>query len=188
MANSKLLVSFIKSWEAGYVNDPLDKGGETNMGITIGTWKHAGFNCSEKIPSVIEKDYSGRPVIYTNVTKTLYEMTEEQWHQVFKSMYWDRWRADQVNSQSIANILVDWLWASGVWGIKIPQRLLGLKEDGIVGSLTLSAVNSREPRSFFEEIKQARVKYIDDICKKTPTNERFRKGWLNRINSLQFNL
>ena len=32
-----------------------------------------------------------------------------------------------------ANTLVDWLWCSGAWGIKIPQKILGLKVDGIVG-------------------------------------------------------
>jgi hypothetical protein len=31
-----------------------------------------------------------------------------------KSLYWDKWKADQIKSQSVANILVDWVWASGI--------------------------------------------------------------------------
>ncbi|MGT8735372.1 glycosyl hydrolase 108 family protein [Klebsiella pneumoniae] len=31
--------SVILQHEGGYVNDPNDRGGETNMGITIATWR-----------------------------------------------------------------------------------------------------------------------------------------------------
>ena len=37
MANAKRLQPFILRWEGGFVNDPLDRGGATNKGITIGT-------------------------------------------------------------------------------------------------------------------------------------------------------
>ena len=49
---------------------------------------------------------------------------------VLKTCYWDRWRADEINNQKVANILVDWLWCSGKWGILIPQRILGVPVDG----------------------------------------------------------
>lgn len=186
MADSRKLVPFIKKWEGGYVNDPYDKGGETNMGITIGTWKQAGHDCSVKIPEMVVKNHRGQLVTYKNVTQSLFEMTEDQWHRVFKNMYWDRWRADEIASQSVAHILVDWIWASGVWGIKIPQRLLGVKDDGIVGPKTIGAVNSSNPQVLFADIFDARVGYIDDICRRTPTNERFRKGWMNRLNGITF--
>ena len=39
MANAKLLQPFILRWEGGFVNDPLDRGGATNKGITIGTFR-----------------------------------------------------------------------------------------------------------------------------------------------------
>lgn len=35
MADYKLLVPFIRKWEGGFVNDPYDKGGATNAGVTI---------------------------------------------------------------------------------------------------------------------------------------------------------
>lgn len=38
MADIKVLVPFILSWEGGFVNDPDDKGGATNKGVTIATW------------------------------------------------------------------------------------------------------------------------------------------------------
>lgn len=179
MANAKLLVPFIKRWEGGYVNDPADLGGETNMGITIGTWKSCGYDCSEKIAvcKVGNKTYS-------NVTKSLYEMTEDQWFDVFKTKYWDRWQADKITDQKVANWLVDWVWASGNWGIKKPQELLGVKADGVVGPITLAAVNAQNPAEFAKRLHAARIKFVEDIVANNPTQARFINGWKNRINAL----
>ena len=105
---------------------------------------------------------------------------------VLKPHYWDRWKADDIKSQSVANILVDWVWASGAHGIKIPQRLLGVTVDGIVGPKTIAAVNARNPRELFDQIKIARFDFIEDICKKRPANNKFKRGWMNRINDLRF--
>ena len=113
-------------------------------------------------------------------------MTSVEWQEIFKTLYWDRWRADGIRSQSVANILVDWVWASGVWGIKIPQRLLGVSADGVVGPVTLEALNAKDTHKVFDAIMAARVQFIDEICRRTPTNERFRRGWMNRLNDIRF--
>ena len=64
-------VQYILSWEGGYVNDPNDKGGPTNKGITLTTFQ-----------SVYGK----------NKTITdLKNMTTEQWWTIFKTKYWDRY-------------------------------------------------------------------------------------------------
>lgn len=68
-------------------------------------------------------------------------------------MYWDRWQADRIENQSVANILVDWVWASGVHGIKRPQKILGVTVDGIVGDKTIAALNAMDPMSLFFKIK-----------------------------------
>lgn len=170
MANYQQLIPYIRKWEGGYVNDPLDKGGATNAGVTIATYR--AYRKS--------KGYA------TTTIDDLKRMTSVEWQEIFKTLYWDKWRADGITSQSVANILVDWVWGSGVWGIKIPQRLLGVTPDGVVGPATLAALNALEPRKAFEAIKAARVQYLDDICRRTPTNERFRRGWLNRLNDLKY--
>lgn len=164
------LVPFILKWEGGFVNDPDDLGGATNRGVTIGTY---ATYCKKK----------GYPA---PTVERLKNLSEKDWAEILKTLYWDRWKADNIASQSVANILVDWVWASGVNGIKIPQKLLGVTVDGIVGAKTLTAVNARNPKELFEEIKEARVQFIEDICRKRPANNKFKKGWLNRINSLKY--
>ena len=40
MADARKLVPFILKWEGGFVNDPADKGGATNKGITLKTFQY----------------------------------------------------------------------------------------------------------------------------------------------------
>lgn len=104
-----------------------------------------------------------------------------------KKLFWDKWQADTIENQAIANILVDWVWASGNNGIKIPQRILGVTADGIVGAKTLAALKSAEPRKLFEQIHAARLKFVDDIVARKPSQKKFIRGWKRRINAITFN-
>ena len=166
MADYRKLKPFILKWEGGYVNDKDDLGGATNKGVTLATFR-----------SVYGQG---------KTANDLRNMTDQQWETIFKKHFWDKWRADEIEDQSVANILVDWLWASGSYGIKIPQRVLGVSVDGIVGAKTIAAVNAKDGKQFFKEIRQERVDFIDRICTSRPQNKKFRKGWLNRINSLKY--
>lgn len=170
MANSSRLVPFILQWEGGFVNDPDDLGGATNMGVTIGTYE-----------AYCRKKGYPRPTI-----ERLKNLTKEDWAEIFKTMYWDRWKADDISSQPVANIVVDWVWASGVHGIKRPQKLLGVVADGLVGPKTIAAINAADPRKLFDAIKADRAKFIDEICKARPKNEKYRKGWVSRINAIKY--
>lgn len=172
MANVEKLAPLILKWEGGFVNDPDDLGGATNRGVTLATYMQY---CRKK----------GYPV---PTVERLENLSDREWTEILKTMYWDRWKANQIESQSVANILVDWIWASGTHGIKIPQQLLNVKVDGIVGTKTIEAVNSRNPRELFDLIKIARFDFIEEICRKRPANNKFKRGWLNRINDFIFEL
>jgi lysozyme family protein len=190
MAKIDKLLPFILKWEGGFVNDPTDKGGQTNKGVTIATWRQVGY----------DKDGDGD--IDVDDLKKL--TVEDVRNRVLKPHYWDRWCGDLIHDQRIANILVDWVWCSGAWGIKIPQRILGVEQDGKVGPRTLEAVNRRfDPDVLFDKLFQARVDFINGIVnrsvteykKKNPnatekdllryTQKRFQKGWLSRLNDLK---
>lgn len=170
MAQASKLVPFILRWEGGFVNDPDDLGGATNKGITMDTFE-----------AYCRKKGYPKPTV-----ERLKNITDADWYEIFKTLYWDRWKADEIKSQAVANILVDWVWASGVHGIKRPQRILGVNPDGLVGKVTMSYLNIADPKRLFEAIKADRIKFIDEICKARPANERFRKGWMNRINAITY--
>ena len=171
MAKVELLAPKILKWEGGFVNDPKDAGGATNKGVTIATWKQCGY----------DKDGDGDIDVDDLKKLTLSDAT-----MVLKRYYWDRWQADKIKNQSVANILVDWVWASGVHGIKIPQRILGVTVDGKVGNQTIAAVNAAEPSELFKQLWLARKDFLNGIVQRNPSQKRFIKGWLNRLNDFKF--
>lgn len=190
MANVDSLLPYILKFEGGFVNDPADAGGATNKGVTIATWRQVGY----------DKDGDGD----IDVADLKLLTNADVRNRVLKPAFWDRWKADRIKSQGVANILVDWVWGSGKHGIVIPQRLLGVVPDGIVGEKTLAAVNATDPRQLFDAIFEARKKFLHDITNqsiaryeskigrkateaelKKHTNKRFIKGWLNRLEAIK---
>ena len=159
-------VAWIKSWEGGFANDPDDKGGPTNKGVTLATFRGV----------------YGR----SKTVEDLKRMTDEQWEHIFRTKFWDRWQADQIKDINVAFLLVQWVWGSGAYGIRIPQRLLGVEVDGIVGPKTLAAVNARNGRDLFDLLKKEKAAYFERICVNTPTNRKFLKGWLRRLDSMKY--
>lgn len=156
---------FRKAKARGIANDPADRGGATMVGVTIATYR----------------DYCKRMRLPTPSASSLSKLSYSEWLDILKTMSWNRWNADMILDQRVAEILVDWVWTSGNYGITIPQKTLGVKADGIVGPETLAAVNSRDPAALFELMKCERIAYIDRICASRPANLRFRSGWLRRI-------
>lgn len=192
MAKVELLASIIFGWEGTWANDPIDKGGATNMGVTLDTWKSCGY------------DKDGDSDIDVDDLKLITK--QDVVNKILKPHYWDRWKADQLKSQGVANILVDFVWASGAWGIKKPQKMLGLIPDGLVGNATLTSVNDYVTQEkLFNKLKQIRIEFVNNIVnssiiayekiigrKATPdellknTQLKFKKGWTNRINSFKY--
>lgn len=171
MADVNKLVPHILKWEGGFVNDPDDLGGATNKGVTFRTYKLYRNRKGLPIPSVGD----------------LKRLSNDEFTDILKTMFWDACRADSIQSQSVANAIVDWAWHSGTTtAAKEIQRVLGVKADGIIGNITLSAINSQSPLPLFGKIKAARVKYIERICKSRPGNQKYYRGWMNRINDLQY--
>lgn len=189
MANVEKIVPFILKWETstigvgmtneqlfekarkrGFANDPHDLGGATMCGVTIATYT----------------EYRRRKGLPKPTVEQLKAIPYKEWLEILKAMFWDRWKADQIRNQSIANFLVDWVWASGNYGIKLPQKILGVTIDGVVGPKTIAAVNAKDPDTLFYQLRQERIDFTDRICKSRPQNKRFYTGWINRIIDLKY--
>lgn len=149
----------------GPSSHPLDKGGLTFCGVTLATFRQY---CKDK----------GLSQMPQNLPFTL-------WADIFKSMFWDRWKADAIISDKVAAALVDWTWVSGANGIKLPQKLLGVKADGVVGPCTLQAVNAwKDPDSLFRLVQESRKAYHSRIAPPGSSNRVFLRGWNARVDRL----
>lgn len=161
---------FEKARRSGFASDPDDAGGATMAGVTLATYTDYCRRKGFRRPSVADL----RAIPYLD------------WLDILKTMYWDRWRADEIENQSVAEILVDWVWLSGSYGITIPQRQLGVAVDGVVGPVTIAAVNGQDAATLFGLIKSERRAYLDRICSRRPANRKYRNGWLRRLDSIIF--
>lgn len=170
MAISSKLVPHILKWEGGFVNDPNDLGGATNKGITIGTYT----------------DYCRRKGYPRPTIDRLNRISEKEWYEIFKTMYWDRCRADEIKSQNVANMLVDWYWGSGIHATKAIQRIVGVTPDGIIGRVSLEAINKSDPVTLWASLRCARREFYHRIAHARPANRKYLRGWLNRLNDLKW--
>lgn len=209
MAKIEKLVKTIIKWEAGvnivegesnedmferarvkgYANDPVDSGGPTMVGITLDTYKAYSRKNGLPVPGIMD----------------LKRISYFEWLDILKTMFWDKMKADDIKSQSIANLCVNTVWGSGPGYIKTIQKTAGCNPDGIVGPKTLECINSQDPRVLFNKLWNRRKKFFDDIVKadvkryeakigrpateyekKRYTKYRFINGWMNRLNDFQF--
>ena len=155
----------IEKWEGGFVNDPQDPGGATNMGIT----------------QTVLSEWRGHPVSVQDVKN----LSREEARSIFYARYWKPLRCDQL-PLPLALMTYNCGVNSGIGrGGKFLQRSLnrqgaGLTEDGKVGQLSIQAAAG-------SNIAQA-VKDYGDIYeafyRSLATFGRFGRGWMNRLTEI----
>jgi lysozyme family protein len=157
--------------EGGYSNNPNDTGGETNFGITHVTLKNA---------------YDMGIVNYTDVK----QLTVEDAKKIYKRLYWDVIRLDEVKDKRIAATLFD-ICVNGGPGAagRIVQYALTymgetLDVDGKIGPTTMGLINKwciKRPMFLFIAINCEKYILYKKIIEKNPTQQEFALGWLKRI-------
>ena len=156
----------LKKLEGGFVNNPADPGGATNMGVTLATFQQ-----------------------WYGADKTVADlrmMTDAQWTAIMKGGYWDKCLADQIKNQSVAEMIVDWCINSGNGIVRKVQGIVGVTADGIVGPKTIAAINRYDQQNLHFRIKKARAEYYASLVDNRKSNLAFYDGWISRIAQLNF--
>lgn len=172
MADFNKYFPILLSKEGGYVNDPTDRGAETNKGLTIAVFKENAQKLLGIAPT----------------SANLKALTDKQASILYKALYWDRINGDKINNQSIANFIFDWAVNSGV-GIasKKVQGLLGIPADGVIGDFTVSKINSASQEKLFNDLKESRRAFFKSIVQNNPSQIKYLNGWIkNRVDSFTF--
>ena len=143
--------------EGGYVNNPADPGGETNWGIT-----------KRSYPALDIKN-----------------LTQDEAKAIYKRDFWDKCRCDDL-TPTLAFAVFDCAVNSGnEQAIKLLQQTIGVVVDGVMGQVTLNAINAAVPP------KIVTAKYLGHRLQ-FMTNLRpwdtFNKGWARRIAEQLVNL
>lgn len=156
-----------EKYEGGYVNDPFDRGGETYKGIARKFHpKWGGWGIIDEHKPISKRNIFALKALDSEV-KLFYNKN-----------FWQPIKGDLIDEQEVADFVYDWHVNSGRKAIIIIQRTLGLVDDGVVGTATLGALNSLDGSA---TLISARRKFYSSIVANNPSQRRFLKGWLARV-------
>ena len=151
--------------EGGYVNDPHDAGGETNLGVTKAAWS----------------SYLGRPIEAGEMKALTVDLVKP----FYKKMYWDKMHCDEL-PKGLDYAAFDFAVNAGVGqSSKFIQRSVGAKDDGSIGPATLAAVAKADPRTLLQGFTNQKVAFYRGLVEKNSTQEKFLKGWLARATDVE---
>jgi len=154
----------IKS-EGGYVNDPADRGGETNLGVTIGAWGA----------------YLNRAIQPGEMAK----LTVDTVKPFYKQMYWDKVKGDDL-PVGVDYAIFDFAVNAGVGrAAKFLQRAVGAVDDAVIGPGTLALVAKTTPGKLLENFAKQKEAFYNSLAEKNPTQKKFLKGWMARVDHVQ---
>ena len=164
-ANFDTCFSKVIKSEGGYVNDPADRGGETNLGVTVGAWGA----------------YLGR-AIQPGEMKAL---TVETVKPFYKSMYWDKVKGDDL-PVGVDYVVFDFAVNAGTGrAAKFLQRAVGAVDDGVIGSGTLGLVAKTDPAKLLGNFVDQKHRFYFSLAATNPSQQKFLKGWLARVDHVQ---
>ena len=182
--NFENCVNHVLQAEGGYVNNPYDRGGETNLGITLDTarvyqrlWaKHGWDGNMRTLPKSLAVE-------------------------IYKVGYWDRVKGDDLLSihPLIAAHVFDMTVNSGNRGVKHLQEALNILNnrgrdypdivvDGSLGNGTLNALRAYAKRRGSNGLDNLvimllvmQANFYREIAVKRQDQEEFMNGWLQRV-------
>lgn len=144
--------------EGGFVNNPKDPGGITNMGVTKRAWE----------------EWIGHPV----TEQDMRNLTPVQVLPFYQEKYWNVCRCNDLYS-GLDYLIFDIAVNSGTGrAAKFLQSAVGVEADGAIGSRTIAALRkcALTPSELINIICDRRELF----WKSLPTFPTFGKGWLAR--------
>ena len=151
--------------EGGYVNDPRDNGGITNLGVTKRAWEA----------------WVGHPVTEADMRA----LTKEGVGPLYRAMYWNAAHCDALPTALALCVFHVSVNAGPKRAAKLLQGMVGAVPDGAIGPATLAAVaryvsskGERAAVSAFQDGLRAFYRSLDTFAT-------FGHGWFNRAASVE---
>lgn len=142
--------------EGGWANHPRDPGGATNKGVTFATFQHW---------------FPGSTV------EDLRAITDEQVQAIYWGGYWKPIRATDM-PKGVDLAAFDYAVNSGPSrAAKHLQWVVGVKGDGVVGPMTMTAIRDRSGKDVIQGLCAKRLSFLKSLS----TFGVFGKGWTRRV-------
>lgn len=174
MGNFEKAHEFVSRWEGGYVNHAADPGGATNFGISLRFLKQQGLDIG---------DIDGDGDIDA---EDIRKLTAKDAAAIMKREFWDGLGLDDLGKQLCAIVLYDTAVNMGSsYARKLLQKALGLRQDGVWGPVTWSALRVCDDRKTALAICHLRRARYHELAEGRPELRAFLRGWLRRVDSLE---
>ncbi len=153
--------SLLLKHEGGFVNNPRDPGGMTNLGVT---------------KSVYER-WVGRSVTEAEMRA----LTPDDVAPIYRAEYWDRVRGNDMPI-GVDYAVFDFAVNSGVRrAARTLQQVVGVHDDGTIGPFTIGAAKSIDALELIEDLCNARLRFLRSLGHW----DTFGRGWTNRVNEVE---
>jgi len=161
------IIGEIIAREGGFVDRPDDRGGPTKFGVTTQTLSQ----------------WRRRQCTKCDVEN----LTEPEARQILTELFFIHPEFNTISDADIRRLVVDWGVNSGIAPpIKALQTAVSVLVDGVLGPLTICAVNNANPSLLFRNVFAARLKFIGHLISRDPSQAAFAEGWLTRMGALLF--
>jgi len=172
------IITIVLKNEGGYQCDPDDIGNYTRTGELKGT--KYGI-CARTFP-----------------TMDIKSLTKGDAIAIYYQYWWVPMNLKPIcNEELVLHILDHGINANKRLAIRMLQRIVEVKPDGIIGPVTIKAVNNWKPypktiqgygllNGIVEHYIYARHCYYSSIVLRRPVTRKYLKGWLNRVNNCTF--
>ena len=147
--------------EGGFVNNPKDPGGMTNLGCTKSTWE----------------EYLGHPVSEADMRN----LTPDDVAPLYKRKYWDRVSGDDLPSGLDYSVFDAAINSGPGRAAKWLQEIVDVDVDGAIGPGTLAAIDNFAVQDLIAKYNDHRLQFLESL----PTYETFGNGWANRVSAVQ---
>jgi lysozyme family protein len=155
--NFEACLKFTLQFEGGFVNDPRDPGGATNLGVTVGT-------LSEVL---------GHRATVDEVKA----LTPKTVAPIYRQRYWKVVHGDDL-PVGVDLAVFDYGVHSGPKrGAKALQRVLGLEDDGDIGDITLKKAREVDSKSLIGILCDQRLEFLRGLA----VFQSFGKGLKSRV-------
>ena len=156
------IIDDILQREGGYVDDPADRGGATNHGITLETFRQWRNN-----PHLTKNDLMGLDI--------------HEARKIYRKKYIDEPGISLIPDDRVRAQVADYGVNSGPrTAIKALQRVIGVKADGYIGPVTQAALRRFGYIRANNLLVRERCLHYARIMNHDHGQARFAEGWIRR--------
>lgn len=160
-SNFRPSLALVLAHEGGYSNHPLDPGGATNFGVT-------------------QKVYDAYRNYHGSKLQPVKNIASSEVSDIYNKNYWRLVRGDSLPC-GIDYAVFDFAVNSGVSrAVKYLQRLVGVEADGVIGFMSLDAIEKADranPEKLIAQYCSNRLEFL----KQLPSFNTFGLGWTRRV-------